>query len=100
MLGSAGQSQRYLLLAEAHLPVSNLWSVLLKATRAEMLVYTGEIAPAMPLLIEVAHLAQMYGHQLLIERLSRLQIYLEDQITILRQASRSLNDVLHGPIAY
>ncbi len=100
LLGKAEQSQRYLLLAEAHLPASNLWNAQIKVTRAEALVHAGEIANAMPLLIEVAHLAQMYGHQLLIERLSRLQIYLEDQITVLRQASRSLGDVLHGPIAY
>jgi transcriptional regulator with XRE-family HTH domain len=100
LLGKLEQSQRYLRLAETHLPASNLWSMLLKATQAEALVHAGRIAQAMPLVIEVAHLAQMYGHQLLIERLYRLQIYLEDQVTLLRQASRALNDVLHGPIEH
>ncbi len=97
-LGKLEQSQQYLHLAEAHLPMSNLWSLLFKATQAEALVYAGDIPMAMPLLIEVAHLAQMYGHQLLIERLYRLQYHLEDQVSLFRKASRSLSDVLYGPI--
>ena len=98
--GKLERSQHYAQLAEMHLPASNLWGVLLKASRAETLVHMGDILSAMPLLIEVAHLAQMYGHQLLIERLYRLQYYLEDQVSLLRKASRSLGDVLHGPIEH
>ncbi len=100
LLGNLAQSQHNLLLAEAHLPACNLWSMLLKATQAEALVHAGDISSAMPLLIEVAHLAQMYGHQLLIERLYRLHYYLEERVTVFRQASHSLVDVLHGPIEH
>jgi tetratricopeptide (TPR) repeat protein len=96
--GKLEQSQHYAQLAERHLPASNLWHVTLKAINAEALIHAGEIAVAMPLLIEVAHLAQMYGHQPLIERLYRLHYYLEDQISLLRKASRSLSEVLHGPL--
>lgn len=98
LLGELAQSQRYLRQAETHLPACNLWNLVLQATQAEALVHAGEIMPAMPMLIEVAHLARTYGHQLLIERLYRLHIHLEDQITLLRQASRSLSDLLHGPL--
>jgi hypothetical protein len=54
----------------------------------------------MPLLIEIAHLAQMYSHQHLIERLYRLQRYLDDQSLLMRQASRNLGELLHGPGEY
>lgn len=99
-LGKAEQSQFYLHLAQEHVPAGNLWSMVLLAAQAEALVYTGDVSSAMPLLSEVAHLAQMYGHQLLIERLYRLQYYLEDQISLFRRASRSLSDTLHGPIEH
>jgi transcriptional regulator with XRE-family HTH domain len=98
MLGDFERSQHYLKLAEQHLPSCHLWSMLLSLTYAEALVHTGAIADAMPQLIEVAHLAQMYGHQRLLERLYRLQYYLDDQAALLHQASRSLSSVLHGPV--
>jgi hypothetical protein len=97
-MGKLEKSHHYLQLAEKHLPTNNLWDLLLKATRAEVRVYSGEITQAMPLLIEVAHLAQMYGHQRMIERLYRLQYYLDDQSSLMRQASRSLGEILHGPV--
>ncbi len=97
-MGKLEKSHHYLQLAEKYLPTNNLWNMLLQATRAEILVYSGEITQAMPLLIEVAHLAQMYGHQRLIERLYRLQYYLDDQSSLMRQASRSLGEILHGPV--
>lgn len=100
LMGDLQRSQYYLQLAEQHLPACNLWSMSLKAVHAEALIRAGEITNAMPFLIEVAHLAQMYGHQRLIERLYRLQYYLDDQVSLLRQASRSLSEVLHGPIEY
>lgn len=92
--------QRYLDQAEEHLPACNFWSLQLKATRAEALVHANDVATALPLLIEVAHQAQMCGYQLLIERLYRLQYFLEDQISLLRQASRSLGGALYGPIEH
>jgi len=46
----------------------------------------------------VAHRAQMYGHQRLIERLYSFHYYLDDQATLFRQASRSLSEVLYGPV--
>jgi transcriptional regulator with XRE-family HTH domain len=98
LLGNLEKSQSYLQLAERFLPTSNLWNLLLKTTRAEALVHAGEIANAMPILLEVTHLAQTYGHQRLIERLYRLQYYLDDQATLLRQASRTLSEALHGPV--
>ena len=94
--GQPEKSQRYLQLAEQALPANNLCMLLLKVDRAEMLIYSGDIMQAMPLLIEVAHLAQMYGHQHLIERLHRLQYYLDDQSLLMRQASRNLGELLHG----
>jgi transcriptional regulator with XRE-family HTH domain len=97
-MGKLEKSRHYLQLAEKHLPTNNLWDMLLKATRAEVRVYSGEITQAMPLLIEVAHLAQMYGHQRLVERLYRLQYYLDDQSSLMRQAGRSLGEILHGPV--
>lgn len=100
LLGRLEQSQRYTRLTEDHGLTSTLWSVQLKAIQAEALVHAGDIMSAMPLLLEVAHLAQMYGHQLLVERLYRLRSYLEDQISLFRQASRSLSDVLQGPIEH
>jgi transcriptional regulator with XRE-family HTH domain len=99
-MGKLEKSQHYLQLAEQHLPTNNFWSLSLKAAHAEALVYADEVASAMPLLLEVAHLAQMYGHQRLIERLYRLQHYLDDQASLMRQASRSLGEVLHGPVGY
>lgn len=94
------KSRHYLQLAEQSLPPNNLCSLLLKADRAEMLIYSGDIIEAMPLLIEIAHLAQMYSHQHLIERLYRLQHYLDDQSLLMRQASRNLGELLHGPGEY
>jgi transcriptional regulator with XRE-family HTH domain len=95
-MGQPEKSLRYLQLAEQALPANNLCTLLLKVDRAEMLIYSGDIMQAMPLLIEVAHLAQMYGHQHLIERLHRLQYYLDDQSLLMRQASRNLGELLHG----
>jgi transcriptional regulator with XRE-family HTH domain len=100
LLGQLELCQHYLNQAETHLPACNYWNLQLKATRAEALVHAHDIAAAVPLIIEVAHLAQMYGHQLLIERLYRLQYFLEDQISLLRQASRSLSEVLYGPVEH
>jgi transcriptional regulator with XRE-family HTH domain len=97
-MGKLEKSLHYLQLAEKHLPANTLWNMLLKATHAEILVHSGEIIQAMPCLGEVAHLAQMYGHQRLIERLYRLQYYLDDQSLLMRQASRSLSEILHGPV--
>lgn len=99
-MGQIEKSLHYLQQAEQSLPGNNLWSMLLKADRAEVLIYEGDIFQAMPLLIEVAHLAQMYGHQHLIERLYHLQSYLDDQSLLMRQASRSLGEILHGPIEH
>lgn len=86
--------------AEQLLPANNLWHMLLKADHAEMLVYNGDILQAMPILVEVAHLSQMYGNQRLIERLYRLQYYLDDQSLLMRQASRNLGELLHGPLEH
>jgi transcriptional regulator with XRE-family HTH domain len=97
-MGKREKSRLALERAEACLPANNLWGMLLKADRAEMLIYHGDILQAMPLLIEVAHLAQMYGHQRLVERLYRLQYYLDDQALLLRQASRNLGEILQGTI--
>jgi transcriptional regulator with XRE-family HTH domain len=99
-MGQREKSQRYLQLAEQSLPANNLCTLLLKVDRAEMLVYSGEIVQAMPLLIEVTHLAQMYNHQHLLERLHQLQYYLDDQSLLMRQASRSLGELLHGTGQY
>jgi tetratricopeptide (TPR) repeat protein len=99
-MGRHEKSLHYLQLAKQSLPPNNLCSMLLKADRAEMLIYSGDIMQAMPLLIEVAHLAQMFGHQHLIERLYRLQYYLDDQSLLMRQASRNLGELLHGPGEY
>lgn len=97
-MGKLEKSLHYLQLAENHLPAHNLWSLSLKATRGEALIHAGEIAEAMPILIEVAHLAQMYGHQRLLERLYRQQYYLDDQASLMRKASRTLSEVLQGPV--
>ncbi len=99
-MGKHEKSQQYLQLAQQSLPSNNLCSMLLTIDRAEMLICCGDILQAMPLLIEVAHLAQMYSHQHLIERLYRLQYYLDDQSLLMRQASRNLGELLHGPGEY
>jgi transcriptional regulator with XRE-family HTH domain len=99
-IGQIEKSLHHLQLAEKALPTNNLWSLLLKSDRAEMLIYSGDILQAMPLLIEVAHLAQMYGHLRLIERLYYLQSYLDDQSLLMRQASRNLGEILHGPVEH
>lgn len=99
-MGNIERSQHYLEQAEMLLPVSNLWALILKMTRAETLVHVGDVSNAMPPLVEVAHLAHMYGHQRMIERLYRLQYILDDQATLFRQASRSLSEVLHGPVEF
>lgn len=95
-LGKLEKSLNYLDLAATHLPANNLWHMALKATHAEALLYGGEITEGMQLTVEVAHLAQMYGHQRLLERLYRLQCYLDDRALLMSRASRSLNDILHG----
>jgi transcriptional regulator with XRE-family HTH domain len=94
--GKLEKSLHYLDLAATHLPAHNLWDMLLKAARAEALIYSGAITEGMQFAVEVAHLAQMYGHQWLLERLYHLQCYLDDQALLMSRASRSLNDVLHG----
>ncbi|MBV9230475.1 MAG: hypothetical protein JOZ18_14295, partial [Chloroflexi bacterium] len=94
--GKLEKSLHYLELAATHLPAHNLWDMLLKAARAEALIYSGAITEGMQFAVEVAHLAQMYGHQWLLERLYHLQCYLDDQALLMSRASRSLNDVLHG----
>lgn len=96
--GQLETCQHYLQLAGEHLPASSLWEMLLKATRAEALVHAGQVTAALSDLLEVARLARTGGHQRLSERLYRLQYYLDDQSTLLRQASRSLGEALHGPI--
>jgi tetratricopeptide (TPR) repeat protein len=97
-LGNRERSQHYLQQAEALLPTGNLWYMQLHMTQAEILVRMGDVTNAMPLLMEVAHLAHMYGHQRLLERLYRLQYILDDQATLFRQASRSLSEILYGPV--
>jgi transcriptional regulator with XRE-family HTH domain len=96
--GKLEKSLHYLELAATHLPAHNLWDMLLKAARAEALIYSGAITEGMRFAVEVAHLAQMYGHQWLLERLYYLQCYLDDQALLMSRASRSLNDVLHGQV--
>ena len=95
-IGKLEKSLRYLELAENHLPTDNLWDMMLKASRTEALIYNGAITEGMQFAVEVAHLAQMYGHQRLLERLYRLQCYMDDRSLLMSQASRALNDVLHG----
>jgi transcriptional regulator with XRE-family HTH domain len=95
-LGKLEKSLRYLALAESHLPADNLWDMMLKASRTEALIYSGAITEGMQFAVEVAHLAQMYGHQRLLERLYRLQCYMDDRSLLMSRASRALNDVLHG----
>jgi transcriptional regulator with XRE-family HTH domain len=97
-VGKLEKSLSYLELAETHLPTNNLWDMLLKAARAEALIYSGAVTDGMQFAVEVAHLAQMYGHQRLLERLFRLQCYLDDRALLMNRASRSLNDVLHGQV--
>ncbi|GCE11968.1 helix-turn-helix domain-containing protein [Tengunoibacter tsumagoiensis] len=99
-MGKHEKSQKYLQLAQQFLPSNNLCNMLLTIDRAEMMICCGDILQAMPLLIEVAHLAQMYSHQHLIERLYRLQYYLDDQSLLMRQASRNLGELLHGSGEY
>lgn len=96
--GQLEKSQHYLQLAEEHLPTGRLRDILLKATRAEAQIHAGEIPAALPGLIEVARLARSCGYQRLVERLYRLQSYLDDQSILLRQASRSLGEALYGPV--
>lgn len=97
-IGKLEKSLRYLELAESHLSTDNLWDMMLKASRTEALIYNGAITEGMQFAVEVAHLAQMYGHQRLLERLYRLQCYLDDSSLLMSRASRTLNDVLHGQI--
>ncbi|MBV9227921.1 MAG: helix-turn-helix transcriptional regulator [Chloroflexi bacterium] len=97
-MGKLEKSLDYLELAEAHLPANNFWDMALKASRAEALIYGGEITEGMQLAVEVAHLAQMCGYQRLLERLYRLQCYLDDRALFMSRASRTLNDVLHGQV--
>jgi transcriptional regulator with XRE-family HTH domain len=97
-VGKLEKSLSYLDLAATHLPVNNLWDMTLKAARAEALIYSGAVTEGMQFAVEVAHLAQMYGHQRLLERLYHLQCYLDDRALLMSRASRSLNDVLHGHV--
>jgi transcriptional regulator with XRE-family HTH domain len=97
-VGKLEKSLSYLDLAASHLPTNNFWHMALKASRAEALLYGGEITEGMQFAVEVAHLAQMYGHQRLLERLYRLQCYLDDRALLMSRASRSLNDILHGQV--
>ena len=95
-IGKLEKSLNYLELATTHLPANNFWDMKLKAARAEVLIYGGAITEGMQFAVEVAHLAQMYGHQRLLERLYRLQCYLDDRALLMSRASRTLNNVLHG----
>ena len=97
-VGKLEQSRRYLELAETHLPTAHLWDMMLKASRAEALIYGNIIEEGMQFAVEVAHLAQTYGHQRLLERLYGLQCYLDNRSQFMSRASRILNDILHGQI--
>jgi transcriptional regulator with XRE-family HTH domain len=97
-LGKFEQSLRYLELAETYLPANKLFTLILKADHAEALIFHGDILNGMPMLLEVVHLAQTYGHQRLQERLYGIQSYLDDQAMMMQRAARALRDALHGPV--
>ena len=75
---------------------SRRWGMVLKATRAEAFIYSGDLATGLPLALETARLALTHNHSRLLERLFRVQQYFDGQVDTLRHAQSSLNEALHG----
>jgi transcriptional regulator with XRE-family HTH domain len=94
--GEQSKSIEYIERAEQLADGNIRWGMVLKATRAEAFIYSGDLATGLPLALETTHLALIYNHSRLLERLFRIQQYLDKQVDKMRQAQSSLNEALHG----
>ena len=72
--------------------------ILFKVTRAEILIYDGDIQSALPLAMEAAEYSRAHGHYRRLERIYGIKHFLNQQALKYNKAVGELSNVLDGPI--
>lgn len=97
-LGLLKKGMDYFDRAEACLPPTERWNMVLQAGRAELLIYCGEYKEGVQMAVEAAKAGRMHSHQRLLERLLRAQRYMDRQTYELTHLSLVLGEGLNGQI--
>ena len=97
-LGQTQKALDYVKRAQKTLPKTANNNVLLMITRAEALIYGGDIDSGEPLAIEAARLSRIQGHHRRLERIQNIKRYLHQQAFKLGKAEMGLDEALNGPI--
>jgi tetratricopeptide (TPR) repeat protein len=101
--GTFGQMQKsleYIDKAEAELPPTMRWKILLMTTRTVTLVRGGEYRIGGEMAIEAGRLCRAYGNLRCLERVYGVQRYLERQARELAQISGEIREALDGPLGH
>ena len=98
ILGEPQNALDYLEKAEATRPRTKFWETLLTITRAEVLIYNGDVASGKPLAIEAARISKAQGHRRRLERIYAMKRYLSRKIIEYGKAESELSEILDGPV--
>ncbi len=98
LLGQTTKALDYLEKAEAALPDTKFWEILLMISQAEILIRSGDIENGQPLAVEAARWCRMYGQYRRLERIFALKRWLHQRMLRFGKAEMELSEVLEGPL--
>lgn len=98
LLGNLHQALEYIERAEHLPPFGPYWDLVLKTTTVMALIRGGEIQDGVGLAVECIELCRKCGTFRLLERIYRMQQYLQCLTTSLERATAVLREALDGPI--
>lgn len=99
--GILGQTQRaldFLERAEKARPKTSFWATLLDISKAEVLIYNGQVDEGLPLALRAAEVSQQQGHRRRLERIYGMRRFLSRRAIEYAKAEEALGDRLDGPI--
>jgi len=99
-LGKIQPALDYIALAETVRPPTKISELLVKVTRADILIRSGDVRNGEPLAVEAAIYCKKHGHYRHLERLYAIKRYLNRQSFNFGKAERALGEALEGPIEY
>lgn len=97
-LGNTNQAMDYLDKAEANLPTTPFWTLLMKTSRAIALVKGNDIQAGIALAIEASAESRAAGIGRFLDRMRSIDRYLEQKERALSNARRPLQDALYGDV--
>ncbi|TME04898.1 MAG: helix-turn-helix transcriptional regulator [Chloroflexi bacterium] len=100
LLGNLHQALEYIERAQHLPPFGTYWDLVLKTTTVMALIRGGEIQCGVALAVECIELCRKHGAFRLLERIYRMQQYLQCLTTSLEQSTALLREALDGPIEY